>query len=170
MRPLMSRGVETLYSFNASSRSPWGASPNDLTALNGSLYGTTQWGGSKAYGTVFEIDAAGNERVIYRFTGGSDGMYPVGGLIAVDGVLYGTTSAGGNGCTTGPGGVPGCGTVFSVTTSGKERVLHRFKWGSDGVCPVGDLTMSEWYALRRYVDGWSSEGMRRPVGRMRHGF
>jgi hypothetical protein len=33
----------------------------------------------------------------------------------------------------------GCGTIFSVTRSGKERLLHRFAGGSDGENPVSNL-------------------------------
>ena len=40
----------------------------------------------------------------------------------MSGKLYGTTSAGGNGSS---------GTVFSVTTTGKEKVLHNFQGGVD---------------------------------------
>lgn len=51
-------------------------------------------------------------------------------------VLYGTTSAGGGaGCYYGIG----CGSVFSLTTSGKESLLHRFAGGSDGGSPSGRL-------------------------------
>jgi uncharacterized repeat protein (TIGR03803 family) len=55
-------------------------------------------------------------------------------LIEVKGTLYGTTSAGGgsSNCS------GGCGTVFSVTTKGKEKVLHSFS-GTDGAAPVGRL-------------------------------
>jgi uncharacterized repeat protein (TIGR03803 family) len=51
-------------------------------------------------------------------------------LVAAKGVLYGTTSGGGKN---------GKGTVFSVTTSGKETVLHSFA-GSDGEFPAARLT------------------------------
>ncbi len=139
--PVKSTGFETVYSFKANSKAPIGANPSDLTAFHGLLYGTTSWGGPKADGTVFAMDTLGKVRVIYRFKGGSDGMYPNGGVTVMNGVLYGTTAGGGNGCTTGPNGVEGCGTVFSLTTSGKERVLYRFTWGSDGASPIGDLTI-----------------------------
>lgn len=139
MSPLGNSGFETLYSFKGSQG--LGANPNDLAAFHGMLYGTTRWGGPKANGTVFAMDTSGNERVVYFFKGGSDGMYPGGGVSVVNGVLYGTTAGGGNGCQTGPGGVEGCGTIYSVTISGKERVLHRFTWGSDGASPLSDLTV-----------------------------
>jgi uncharacterized repeat protein (TIGR03803 family) len=138
---LASNGVATIYNFKGSRKSPSGANPNDLTAWHGLLYGTTRWGGPKANGGVFAMDTSGKKRVIYQFKGGADGMYPGGGVIVVNGLLYGTTSGGGDGCETGPGGVEGCGTVFSVTMAGQERVLHRFTWGTDGASPLSDLTI-----------------------------
>ncbi len=51
------------------------------------------------------------------------------------GTLYGTTSWGrayGSGTSSG-------GTVFSITTSGKEKVLHSFGKGSDGADPRAGL-------------------------------
>jgi uncharacterized repeat protein (TIGR03803 family) len=83
---------------------------------------------------VFAITLDGVETVLYSFQGGSDGATPVAGLLAVGGTLYGTTvMGGGTGCNF------GCGTVFSVTTSGTERVLYRFQGGADGAEPVGSL-------------------------------
>jgi uncharacterized repeat protein (TIGR03803 family) len=38
----------------------------------GNLYGTTTQGGAYFYfGTVFKLDTAGNETVLYSFTGGA---------------------------------------------------------------------------------------------------
>jgi len=47
----------------------------------GNLYGTTLFGGLFNAGTVFKIDTAGNETVLYSFTGGADGGHPSGSLI-----------------------------------------------------------------------------------------
>jgi len=118
-----------------------GASYAPLIDYNGTLYGTTSQGGTgtcnyqTGCGTVFEITAAGKEKVLYSFQGGSDGGVPVAGLIDVNGVLYGTTQWGGD-STTCP---LGCGTVFSITTSGDEKVLYAFKAGSDGALPQAGL-------------------------------
>ncbi|MBV8532037.1 MAG: hypothetical protein JO104_12035, partial [Candidatus Eremiobacteraeota bacterium] len=75
--------------------------------------------------------------VVYRFAGGPhDGASPTVGLIDVKGTLYGTTSFGGPGCAYGLG----CGTVFSLSTAGSEKVLHRFRGGrSDGKYPEAAL-------------------------------
>jgi uncharacterized repeat protein (TIGR03803 family) len=106
------------------------------------LYGTTVAGGGEGCdsgcGTVYTISTSGQERLLYRFQGGSDGEYPVG-LIDLNGTFYGTTSAGGGSGCGGAYSHPGCGTIFSLTASGVEKVLHRFQGGADGVLPQADL-------------------------------
>ncbi|MBV9263882.1 MAG: hypothetical protein JO324_06125 [Candidatus Eremiobacteraeota bacterium] len=119
-----------------------GAYPvSGLVDVNGTLYGTTfEGGGSGCYshlgcGTVYSISPSGAEKVLYRFSGGSDGSNPAAALIDVDGVLYGTTArGGGSGC----GGF-GCGTVYSIGTAGTETVLHSFGGEPDGADPVAAL-------------------------------
>jgi uncharacterized repeat protein (TIGR03803 family) len=82
-----------------------------------------------------------SEKVLYSFSGGSDGANPVGGLVADKaGNLYGTTSEGGSSnCTA------GCGIVFELippaTLGGQwiETVLYRFTGGSDGAAPQSNL-------------------------------
>jgi len=105
----------------------------------GNLYGTTSAGGiacpnnQEGCGTVFKIDTAGNESVLYSFQGGADGFAPKAGLVIdSQGNLYGTTFGGG---TDFPG------TVFKVTPSGQEIVLYTFKNGADGNGPLGALLM-----------------------------
>jgi uncharacterized repeat protein (TIGR03803 family) len=76
-------------------------------------------------------------QVVYRFAGGTDGQQPQASLIDVNGTLYGTTAAGGAYCEESDG--TGCGTVFSVTTTGSENVLHSFGNGTDGIAPTSSL-------------------------------
>jgi uncharacterized repeat protein (TIGR03803 family) len=78
----------------------------------GNVYGTTFYGGTSGYGSVFEIDTTGQLTVLHSFNGSSDGANPMGGLTRdAVGNLYGTTSDGGDlSC-----GFSGCGTVFKVT-------------------------------------------------------
>jgi uncharacterized repeat protein (TIGR03803 family) len=124
---------------------PHGEYPDaSLIGLKGKLYGTTFAGGGSTNcrrpngcGTVFSVTPSGTEIMLYGFKGGpSDGAYPVGSLLSVDGTLYGTTDYGGaySGCNNNH-----CGTVFSITTSGVEKVLHSFGGGSDGANPVAGL-------------------------------
>jgi uncharacterized repeat protein (TIGR03803 family) len=101
----------------------------------GNLYGTTSGGGADGnvgFGTIFKIDTTGTETVLYSFTGGSDGRLPQSSLVMdAKGNLYGTTTYGGDlSCNSGAG----CGAVFKLDTSGKERVLHSFA-GPDGAFP-----------------------------------
>jgi uncharacterized repeat protein (TIGR03803 family) len=133
LRPSVKEKV--LHTFGAGSDGVYPEST--LIAVNGTFYGTTLQGGAHNLGSVFKIGKSGTESVLHSFAGGSDGAYPKEGLTDVNGTLYGTTdSGGGTGCTSGSG----CGTVFSITTSGKEHVLYRFKGGTDGESPVASLT------------------------------
>ena len=110
-----------------------------LLNVKGTLYGTTYYGPALGtYGIVFKITPSGKETVLHTFKGGADGAEPWADLINVNGTLYGTTSTGGvsSYCE-----APGCGTVFSITPSGKEKVLYSFKGGeSDGAGPEAGLT------------------------------
>jgi uncharacterized repeat protein (TIGR03803 family) len=119
-----------------------GYGPNgSLLDVNGTLYGVTYAGGAACYGNggcgmVYALTRSGKEKVLYSFQGAPEGSDPFSGLINVDGTLYGTTFAGGNaGCQNNFG----CGVVYSITTSGSEKVLYRFKGGSDGGNPVASL-------------------------------
>ncbi|MFZ0283767.1 MAG: choice-of-anchor tandem repeat GloVer-containing protein [Terriglobales bacterium] len=116
----------------------------------GNLYGATPYGGNvgcseEGYGcgVVFKLDPAGNETVLYRFTGGMDGGFPSGGLARdPQGNLYGTTKVGGNvdlpACKNEVSG-NGCGVVFKLDLSGHETTLYAFTGGSDGGGPTKDL-------------------------------
>lgn len=130
---------------------------SDLRVSGARLYGTAEYGGTTnancalGCGTLFSVDASGNERVVYRFRGGSDGAAPLAGIVADD-VLYGTTSGGG-GASQCSGG---CGTVFKVSTSGRsESVLHAFNAGSDGADPVSPIVRSGgiFYGTTQYGGG-----------------
>ncbi len=115
-----------------------------LTNLNGSLYGTTYYGGINANcpsgcGTVFRITPSGTYSQVYRFAGNTgsltDGANPQGSLTNVDGTLYGTTTL---------GGAAGTGTVFTITIAGAERVIYSFcrlPSCNDGAQPNGDLIL-----------------------------
>lgn len=68
------------------------------------------------------------ERVLHSFGTGTDGANPLATLVNVNGSLFGTTQVGGH----------GFGTVFKISTAGREHVLHRFK-GPDGAYPDAGL-------------------------------
>lgn len=106
-----------------------------LVDVNGTLYGTTASGGAGYEGAVFAISPAGKENVLHSFGAAGDGALPEASLTDVNGVLYGTTLNGGKNCKSNGG----CGTVFEITTSGKEKVLYSFAGRSDGEYPFAGL-------------------------------
>jgi uncharacterized repeat protein (TIGR03803 family) len=123
-----------LYSFSGGSDG--GYPYASLINVRGTLYGSTSAGGASNYGTVFSIATTGTEKILHRFASGSDGRTPVASLIDVNGTLYGTTLwGGGSGCAY----AGGCGTVYSISTSGTEKVLHSFGGALDGSQPYGKL-------------------------------
>jgi uncharacterized repeat protein (TIGR03803 family) len=124
------RTETVLYSFTGGAD---GGSPRSSLIRDsaGNLYGTTEYGGASGQGTVFKLDAAGTESVLYSFRGRADGATPVAGLVRDSaGNLYGTTYN---------GGASGFGVVFKVNTAGKETVLHSFAGGADGANPYAGL-------------------------------
>lgn len=100
----------------------------------GNLFGTASTGGvancTSAYfgecGTVFKVDTSGQFSVLYSFQGASNG--PDGGtpesnlFLDAAGNLFGTTNVGGT----------GGGTIFQVTSAGKESVISSFGTGASG--------------------------------------
>jgi uncharacterized repeat protein (TIGR03803 family) len=114
-----------------------GCLPEDrLLDVKGTLYGTTRDGGEAngvGVGTVFKITTSGSEKILYAFKGSryNDAGSPVSGLTEVKGVLYGDTNG---------GGTKQDGTVYRVTFSGSEKVLHIFN-GNDGNSPLGRLCL-----------------------------
>jgi len=77
-------------------------------------------------------------KILHNFSGGPDGEWPLGGLIAdSDGNLFGVTLSGGGvgGCSAGTG----CGTVFKISPKGEEAVLYAFAGGADGTRPEDSL-------------------------------
>jgi uncharacterized repeat protein (TIGR03803 family) len=127
----------TLYTFTggADGAVPVGGLVQDSA---GNLYGVTGSGGNLSCndgygcGTVFEVDAAGKETVLYSFIGGNDGTFPVGLIRDQEGNFYGTTSE---------GGTFNNGTVFKLDTGGQENVLYSFSGGADGGQPVAGLVL-----------------------------
>jgi uncharacterized repeat protein (TIGR03803 family) len=155
-------GTETvLYNFTGGAD---GANPTAGLILDskGNLYGTTEFGGSANWGTVFEIDPHGKETVLHSFAGGvADGCYPFQGVVRDKaGNLYGTTEQ----C-----GASTKGVVFEVNSQGVETVLHNFAGGaSDGSSPVsGSLlrdTLGNLYGTTE-MGGTSGQGVVYKLGK-----
>lgn len=135
-------GQETvLYSFCSESNCADGGGPSGNLVFDnkGNLYGTTGGGGTSGFGTVFKLTPAGKETVLYGFTGyPNDGEGPNGIVADAKGNLYGTTAYGGNG---GGNVMAAFGTVFKLTSSGKESVLHNFTGSPDGANPYAGLVL-----------------------------
>jgi uncharacterized repeat protein (TIGR03803 family) len=105
------RTFSLLYSFGADGSGD-GTHPQSgvIVGANGTIYGTTGFGGTNGNGIVFALTKSNNqwqETILYQFTGGSDGGAPVGQLIQdKQGNLYGVALR---------GGTNGGGVVFEVT-------------------------------------------------------
>jgi len=128
-------GVETiLHSFTVGTdgRQPVAAL---IQASDGNFYGTTYQGGSSGDGVVFKVTPAGVETVFYAFTGAAPNGNPRGAVIQdSDGNFYGATAY---------GGTSGSGTVFKITPTGSEAVLHSFSSAAEGQNPVGLIQGSD---------------------------
>jgi len=108
----------------------------------GHIYGTTVAGGVYGWGTVFELSpqAGGGwaEKLLHSFSHSStDGNSPNASLVFdASGNLYGTTFS---------GGTSGGGTAFELTPAARgqwrEKVLHNFGNGTDGINPTGALVL-----------------------------
>lgn len=119
--------LTTLHNFQGGTD---GAYPNGvIQGSDGNLYGTT------GTGTVFKVTTAGVFTTLYAFDETPPSLsIPTPGATLVegsDGKFYGTTIEG----TTFDSG-----TIFSITSNGELRTLHRFGSAGDlGVNPVGNL-------------------------------
>jgi uncharacterized repeat protein (TIGR03803 family) len=147
--------LTTLYTFSGGTE---GETPvaGLIQASNGNFYGTTQFGGAKGQGTVFQFTSGGALTTLYTFYK-TAGAQPTAGLIqATDGNLYGTTGAGGDLTCHPP---IGCGTIFEITLAGVLTTLHSFDL-TDGQDPAGGLvqaTNGSFYGTT-YVGGPDGDG------------
>lgn len=132
-----------------------GANPAAALVLGSDrkLYGTTPYGGSNGFGTVFAITADGGLTSLYHFgaiqdTSGNalDGANPVAALLlGPDAALYGTASSGGGYFY---------GTVFRTTTNGSMTTLYSFgATPTDGISPMASLALGPGGALYGTASG-----------------
>lgn len=128
---LDSAGKETvLYNFSGGTDGLLPTAPL-IQDTAGNFYGTTAEGGASGAGVIFKLDNAGTETVLYSFSGGNDGAFPLAGLAQDSaGNFYGTALQ---------GGPANNGTVFKLAKNGKFSVLHGFKSQRDGAFPHGGL-------------------------------
>jgi uncharacterized repeat protein (TIGR03803 family) len=97
---------------------------------DGNFYGTTYFGGSVGYGTVFKITTDGNLTTLVSFNSAANGANPRAGLVqGSDGNFYGTTQYGGS---------SEAGTVFKMTPDGTLTTLVNFN-NTNGANPHAGL-------------------------------
>ena len=104
-----------------------------LVLSGGALYGTTTYGGSSGYGTVFKVNTDGTGYTVLKSFTGSDGAKPFAGLVLSGSTLYGTTSEGGS---------SDYGVVFRMNTDGTGYTVLESFTGSDGAKPFAGLVLS----------------------------
>jgi|HubBroStandDraft_1064217.scaffolds.fasta_scaffold61049_2 uncharacterized repeat protein (TIGR03803 family) len=136
--------LTTLYTFSAGAggNTPTG---NLVRDGSGNLYGTCEFGGENAYGTVYKLDMTGNLTVLHSFdeTVGA----PYGGLIAdAEGNLYGSTS----------------GAVFQITeATGVFTLLHTFvprTEGTESYATVARDAAGNLYGANNQLGGGCHDG------------
>lgn len=128
-------GYAVLHSFAGQTGND-GANPMCTLVSDGtSLYGTTAYGGSSDYGTVFSILPDGSDyQVLHHF--GSETCpagEPTGSLVSDGSVLYGTARY---------GGCNNFGVVFSLQTDGTGYTEQRsfIAFAGDGFSPLGGVS------------------------------
>jgi len=165
--------LTVLYSFTGGND---GALPQNgiiTLAADGTLYGTTSAGGGgscslygvSGCGTVFSLRPPPSrpasaftpwiEKILYSFTGGSDGYSPTGGpVLDQAGNLYGAA-----------GSYPQYGNIYELTPSGggswTHSIVHAFS-GPDGWSPIGNLAIDKngnLYGTTLYSDDGSGGGV-----------
>ncbi|MGD0649961.1 MAG: choice-of-anchor tandem repeat GloVer-containing protein, partial [Verrucomicrobiia bacterium] len=106
-----------------------------LIGTDGMLYGTTYFGGTNGFGTVFRLNTNGTSYAVLHHFGSiaADGQNPYYTLVVgCDEMLYGTTYNGGTSSN---------GTVFRLNPDGSGYArLYSFAGGpGDGAHPITDL-------------------------------
>jgi uncharacterized repeat protein (TIGR03803 family) len=138
--------LTTLHSFNETD----GYIPGVplIQGSDGSLYGTTVWGGAYASydcppgcGTIFKITTGGTFTLLHSFDW-SDGARIVVPLTQdSNGAYYGVASEGGDvgfyGCSV------GCGTLFKISSDGTFAIVHKYAQYDDPFAPYGFTLASD---------------------------
>jgi uncharacterized repeat protein (TIGR03803 family) len=123
-------GFSDLHSFNSPPAD--GYLPLEGVLLLGkTLYGTTEYGGTNNYGTVYGINIDGSGYAVLHSFNNSDGANPWAKLIAVGNTLYGVAYG---------GGASGDGSIFSINSDGTGyTTIYNFTGSPDGANPRSAL-------------------------------
>jgi uncharacterized repeat protein (TIGR03803 family) len=99
---------------------------------SGNLFGVTVYGGSADAGVLYKVSEKEKFKILHSFGNRGDGCYPYGSVVLDKaGNLYGTTFE----CGSGPG------TIWKVSKTGQEAILHNFSNStSDGCNPQAGMT------------------------------
>ena len=100
-----------------------------IEGFDGTLYGTTQYGGVAAAGVVFKINKDGTGFATVHDFNGTDGDQATGLVEGSEGSLYGTTAY---------GGAYGAGEVFTFNGEAGFRELYAFGY-TDGAKPYAEV-------------------------------
>ncbi len=160
-RPAHGQTESILYGFTGGSDG-YGPLAGVIMDKKGNLFGTTDTGGAYNFGVVYMLAppyGQNNYAVLYSFTGGADGGYPLFGSLIMDkkGNLYGTTGNGGDTSIWGPG----AGVVFKLAPpygQNSETVLYTFSGGADGAFPYSGVILDKKGNLYGTTEGGGASG------------
>jgi uncharacterized repeat protein (TIGR03803 family) len=127
--------VSVLYNFGGSKGDASGPSGPLMLSSDGNFYGTTMSGGAAGAGTVFSMTPTGQLTILHSFaTSKKDGSGPSGGVVQdKSGTLYGVTFG---------GGANNLGTVYALSTKGKNKTLHDFSTSDVAWYPCDSLALA----------------------------
>ena len=127
-------GYAQVYDFTRTDNNgdnPDGSNPRAVMVLSGgALYGTTRYGGTEGWGTIFKLNANGTGFAnVYSFPS-TNAESPITALAVSGSTLYGM------------GGGGSFGAVFRIDTSGNGLTnIYNFN-GTDGYLPTAGLVLS----------------------------
>jgi len=140
--PAAAAAFSTLYKFLGGVHARWPRG-GVVVAGNGTIYGTTLYGGNcSTCGVVYRLapppkgQTGWTYTILHKFVLFKDGIGPTGPLTLYQGDLYGTTSAGGDTSC-------GCGVVFKITPAGAYTRLHTFTPSKKGSTPISGLLIDD---------------------------
>ncbi|MGA2736080.1 MAG: choice-of-anchor tandem repeat GloVer-containing protein [Bryobacteraceae bacterium] len=144
----------SLYSFAQQGGHGWLPEGGVVVGPQGQLYGTTYYGGTYGYGTIFELappasqGGAWTETVLHSFSDQGGDAYPITGVsMGPGGALYGVAQ------TVSGSGLPFFGAAFQLrppsgtSTHWPESILYQFTGGTGGGDPEGPLTVGPGQAI-----------------------